>query len=111
MNDAKYKFSGEFGIGNADVKKEGLLDHSSYDNNEGKSALHLSKVLFWNILGSFFCQYNTFIRVFDLSITGHSTSKIDIDHEDVIDLKIEPVEVSDDILWVCARLLVNVFGI
>ena len=43
---ADYKLSGVLGFGNADVKKECSLDHSGYTDNEGKSSLHLSLVLF-----------------------------------------------------------------
>ena len=45
-NLIKLDAKGVFGNGNADVKKECLLDHSSYGNKEGNSALHLSYVLF-----------------------------------------------------------------
>ena len=51
-NDAKYDLSGVFGFGNADVNKEDSSDHSSYNNNGGKSVAHLP-VLCCVDIGSF----------------------------------------------------------
>ena len=109
MNDTDYESSGVFGIGDADVKKECSLDHSRYISNEGNSALHLSFVLFWINVRLFPWLYNTFIRILHIHNTGQSTYKIVFDNEDIIDVKNEPIEVRECILWVCARLIANVF--
>ena len=53
----------------------------------------------------------TLIYCFSLHVTGSSACELVHGNEDIIDLKEEPVEVSDCILLVSARVITNIIEI
>ena len=96
MNDMDYNLSQNFGLRKRDMKEECSSDFPNCYNDEGSPALDLFLVLYC-------VDLDAFTYWFDFLITGSNASEPVHDIEDVIDLKVEPLEVSYCIFWACVR--------
>ena len=90
----EYKLSRNCSFMNSDVKKECSSESPNSPNNEGI----LFYILIWLCTVLNFVLLCHIFYLFDLHVTGKSTSKPVHDDEDIIDSKEEPVEVSCYIL-------------
>ena len=98
MNDVDCKLSGVHDFGSAEIKEDCSLDYSNCIKNEGNLGVHLSLALCCLNVRYFWCyyfNYNSFIELSAFLITGCGTSELFPGDEDVIDLKVEPLEVSE----------------
>ena len=95
MNDVECKLSaGLCDFGTAETK-DCLMDYSNCIRNEGNLTINLSLVLCCVHARYFWYYYSIFIRLFVFHITGCGTSEPFHGDKDMIDLKVEPSEVSD----------------
>ena len=96
MNDEDYKLSaGVCDFGTAETNEDCLLDYSNRIKNEGNLAIYSFLVLCCVNVRQFWYQYSVFIKLFVFHMTGCGTSELSHDDKDMIDLKVEPLEVSD----------------